>query len=215
MDLYEADSRLRQLQERYLHWREARSELRDCPGNEALPAWLADGCRALDPDAPLDDREALLERLEALGEALKHDLREARLDAWYQQGKMLRYSTVLLENRLDTLAVELEARGADKDERGERVRVLLRTQLEALRENLRQWERRRGARPMRCTPAELEPLIADPQHDADKEALEEVVAQAQAAAGPAGQARIRLSWDLVTGEVYSAEIDAGRAADAA
>ncbi len=212
MDLYEASRMLQEVQEKYLRWREARRELLEWPADEPVTGWLADECRVFDSAAPLESGTATAMRLAAMEPALKERLTGARRDAWYEQGKTLRFALVLLENRLCSVREELEGLAEADIPLTQRPMQLLETQMDSLRANLAEWESRRRRSTATCSLAELERMIADPYHAADKEHLERVAARAREADLPQAGISIRLEWESVSGEVLSAEIVAEDAA---
>ena len=206
MDLYEASRMLQEVQEKYLRWREALRELLEWPTDEPVTGWLADECRVFDSETPLESGTAMALRLAAMEPALKERLTGARRDAWYEQGKTLRFALVLLENRLSSVREELEGVAEAESPRTQRPLQLLETQMDSLRANLAEWESRRRRATATCSLEEMERMIADPHHAADKEHLERVAARARNADLPQAGICIRLEWESVTGEVLSAEI---------
>ena len=142
--------------------------------------------------------------LAELEASIKIRLREARLATWHEQGKMLRYALVLLQNRLDDVQADLAHE--DHDAAMEQTFALLQMQMDSLRMNIAQWEGRRDTATVVCNLEEIRRLVADPRHDADKEHLEWIISQAQAAELPEALVCIRLQWNTVSGEVLEAAV---------
>lgn len=210
MDLHEASQRLQITHRRYLDWRELAAALREAPAGEPLPAWLAAECRRLDAEAPVEDHAALAPYLEQQTTQIKRRLIAARVDNWQAQGRMLRYSLVVVENRVGAIRDELQRLGEPIDARMHALNQRLEAQIATLRGTIENWEAARELSQI-CSLDDLGGFILDPYHDADKEHLERIVARAREAELPPSQACIRLVWDGVTGEVRRAEIvpDAG------
>ncbi len=206
MDLYEATGAVRRATEQYRCWREVQRLLREEAADAPVSAELAEACRHLGMDAASENRTALAEWSAEWEAKIRGELVESRAEAWYQEGKTLRYSLIVVQNRFDALVAALREGGAPVDGKTREILSRLEAQLEALRSDLGQWERKRVTEVMVCSVEQIEGMIADPDHAADKEHLERIVLRAHEAQLPESLACIRLEWDGVTGEVRSAEI---------
>ena len=204
MNLYQAARHLQEAQEQYLRWREVRQELAEWPVDEPLAGWLFEDCRTLDPSLSSTDLFTVARQVTALESPIKTQLREARVASWYEQGKMLRYALVLLQNRLDSVQADLIDEGNDAALK--QTLALLQMQMDSLRMNIAQWERREDTATVVCSLEEIRRLVADPRHDADKEHLERIIDRAQAARLPESLVCIRLQWHTVSGEVLEAAV---------
>lgn len=206
MNLDDAARAVRTARELYLHWRGIREEVHASPLDVPISGRLAQECLHLDPDAPLDDRDVLEARLAGVGAASKRRLQATRRESWYQQGKMLRYALVLLQQRSEIVRDKLKAAGEDLEPDGERILSALGAQIDAIRANLQQWQQQRAAAQLFCSVDDVQALIDDPLHQADKEHLERIAARALAAGLPSTLLCIALEWDGVTGEVIEARV---------
>ena len=204
MDLHQASRELQLAHARYMRWREVGQELRDLPIDEALPGLLREECAILVPDAPLEDRGALAGALEALEESIKARLGAARRETWYHQGKALRYALILVENRLANMRTR-ESHGGTLS-KAEAIAAELTGQMQKLRGALASWDSGPARGAARCSPTDLERLIEDPYHDADKEDLERILGRWLAAARTADGRCVELEWDRLSGSVVDAQI---------
>ena len=203
MDLYEASRVLQLVHAQYLRWRETRAAVRALPSGSPLQGWLADECAALDQDASPPDQPAAQERLEFLGARIKERLRTARRDHWHQQGKLLRYGLIVVENRLEAIdahTAEVASTTVDRQLHE------LREQADTLRSILTGWESQRLHATHVCSADEIALFIADPYQEADKEHLERILERADASQLPHDLVCIHLTWDNITGDVLTAEI---------
>ncbi len=206
MDLYEATRAVRRATEQYRCWREVQRLLREEAADAPVSAELVEACRHLGMDAASENRTALAEWSAEWEAKIRGELVESRAEAWYQEGKTLRYSLIVVQNRFDALVGALRESGAPVDGKTREILSRLEAQLEALRSDLGQWERTRVTEVLVCSVEQIEGMIADPGHAADKEHLERIVLRAHEAQLAESLACIRLEWDGVTGEVSSAEI---------
>ena len=106
MDLYDAASSLQRAQDRYQCWREMRSAVTALPPGSAVPSWIRETATAIQAGAALQDRDQASIWIAASESQIRHDLRRARIEHWYQQGKALRYALILCRNRVERLATE-------------------------------------------------------------------------------------------------------------
>lgn len=106
MDLYDAASSLQRAQDRYQCWREMRSAVTALPPGSAVPFWIRETATAIQAGAALRDRDQARIWIAASAPQIRHDLRRARIEHWYQQGKALRYALILCRNRVERLATE-------------------------------------------------------------------------------------------------------------
>ena len=106
MDLYDAASSLQRAQDRYQCWREMRSAVTALPPGSAVPSWIRETATAIQAGAALQDRDQASIWIAASAPQIRHDLRRARIEHWYQQGKALRYALILCRNRVERLATE-------------------------------------------------------------------------------------------------------------
>lgn len=206
MNLDDAARAVQAARELYLHWREIREEVHTSPLDVPISGWLAQECLQLDADAPLADRDALEARLAGVGAAIRRRLQATRRESWYQQGKMLRYALVLLEQRAEIIRRKLQETGQTLGPDGERILDALGLQIDTIRGNLQQWQQQRVAARLFCSVDDVQALIDDPLHQADKEHLERIAARALDAGLPATLLCIALEWDGITGEVIEARV---------
>ena len=197
MDLEQANGRLTHAQQRYLRWRDVLQELREEPASSDLGGALAAECADL-----LEDEEDVatwrdaLSGLESMERVLKDELRSAREDAWYEQGKVLRYAMVVVENRIAVIEEEL---GESGDEQALRLLEGLRSQVGALGSAIASHDGTPPTSSLICSPAEIRTLIDNKQHIAEKEALEAILERAMDSELSETQPCIHLSWNAVTG----------------
>ena len=204
MDLQDVSTELRQTHEQYLRWRDVRQELAEADEEAPLSRYLSDVCKELEPEAPVEDREALRATIDALEDSIKERLAELRRKTWTLQGQALRYALVLVENRLAQM--ETETAESEEQESVPTTAADLAGQIDNLRTVLGRWDRGPVHGSALCSVQEIKALIELPQHDADKEDLEDVLVVAEAAQVPAELSCIRLEWDRITGAVVDARI---------
>lgn len=204
MDLELTATALREAEAHYQACRAALHAVRHEAARERITGVLASDCLRLVPDAPLRAPISVAEALLRATREARAQLHDARLDFWEAQGKMLRYTVVVVRNRAaryrDAAAEGWYAQAAELADS-------LMQQAEAVEEALTDWASRRRPVRQRCSPAALERILADPDHAADKEHLERILARAQAAHLPRDQDCIALQWDAVTGVVQRAAVE--------
>ena len=220
MDLYDAACSLQRAQERYLCWREMRAAVSALPAGADVPNWVRETALAIQAEADIQDSEQAGRWLTASESQVRDDLRRARVEHWYQQGKALRYALVLCRNRLERLAEQFgdalqapsglapESAPESPEETGEHPRALrvLREQVDVLGVEIAAWQARRRPRARVCSLRDLQRFLADPAHPTDKEALERVIRRAEAARLPAGVPCVRFRWDTISGRIERAEV---------
>lgn len=222
MDLYDAALALQRAQDHYLCWREMRDAVTALPGDAALPAWVSETLATIRPNAPLRDRDHASLWLAASESHIRGCLREARVEHWYQQGKALRYALILCRNRLELLAREVAApqppnASPTRDPAppsGPAALQLLREQVNVLDAEIAAWQARRHPVERVCSLRDLQTILADPKHPADKEQLESVIARTRAVRLPPTLPCVRLRWDAVSGQIDRAEVIAAEGLDA-
>ena len=170
--------------------------------------------------AELRDREQAGLWLAASESRIRLGLRDARVEHWYQQGKALRYALILCRNRLEGLAQQVAGSAAPPDPARESRETaatpsladapaaleLLREQVGVLGVEIAAWESRRRPVERVCSLRDLQAILADPRHPADKQQLESVVARATNVALPPSLPCVQLRWDAVSGQIDRAEV---------
>ena len=235
MDLYDAATSLQRAQDRYLCWREMRSAVTALPAGGPVPAWIRETAAAIQAGANLRNLDQAGLWIAASESEIRDDLRRARLEHWYQQGKALRYALILCRNRVDRLANDIGApsrlHGAPLHDTGltgpddpqdapaattppQTLRVL-REQVEILGGEIAAWRARRRPAERLCSLRDLQAILADPKHPAEKEPLEDIIVRAQTAGLPSALPCIRFRWDTVSGEIDRADVVAAEGPDEA
>ena len=120
---------------------------------------------------------------------------------------MLRYSLIMLQNRVQTLHADLD-RDARANEQAAAHRSLLQRledQVDTLRHTIEHWQDTRlVAEP--CSLAQIAAFVEDPYHEGDKEHLERILERGREAELPLDQVCIELVWDRVSGRIGSAKL---------
>lgn len=213
MNLYQASRRLQLVHERYLQWREVRAELRALSPDQRLSPVVEEQCHLLLSSTGPADRAGLLAAIDGLEGPLKGHLAAARRENWYQQGKMLRYALILVENRLASL--EAGADHAAGDQRALPIIEALTEQVRTLRAALGEWDTGPVPGRVHCSLAQIGQMIADPYHAADKEQLEAVMEQGRKIGLAPDRPGILLAWDPISGALSQARLPFDEAQQAA
>ena len=213
MNLGQTSRTLQLVHERYLQWREVRAELHGLPADERPSPVVEEQCEALFSTSIPGDRAGLLAAIDGLEASLKGRLAVARRENWYQQGKMLRYALVLVENRLASL--EAGSDHATGDQGVVPIIEALKEQVRTLRTALGEWDDGPRQDRVRCSLEQIGQMIADPYHAADKEQLEAVVEQGRQLELPAERRCIVLAWDPISGALTEARLPSSQAHKAA
>ena len=190
------------------------------PLGGAIPPRIRETAAAIQPGAALRNREQAGIWLAASESQIRDDLRHARIEHWYQQGKALRYALVLCRNRLQRLADHFAAapqrepaEGHEEPAGPPRTLRVLRDQVHLLGLEVTAWQARRRPAERICSLHDLQRFLADPQHAADKEQLDRIIGRAREAGLPPALACVRFRWDTVSGEVERAEVIATEGLD--
>jgi hypothetical protein len=204
MDLQDVSAELQRTQERYLRWRDVRQDLAEADAEAPLGQFLSDECLVLEPETPLADREALRAIIDALEDPIREELVQLRRETWTLQGRALRYALALVENR--PASIEAETIAAEERDSVAATAADLSGQIDNRRAGLGRWDRRLVHGSALCSVRDIEFPIGTPQHDADKENLEDVLVVAAAANVPSDESCIRLEWDRITDEMVDTRI---------
>ncbi len=215
VELYELTRNVESLRRRYLEWRALRDQVRIADGHGSVPAELLQACRDFDASvgggsasdalAPPPAVETLAADWDQIGDAVKTSLQDERERHWHQQGKMLRYSLIILGNRVAGLEASILEAPLGEAEADQFLLARLVSQRETLRTVIDGWEQARSASDV-CSLAQIQAFIDDPYHEADKEHLERIVERGRRSELPLSLSCILLVWDAVTGEIASAEL---------
>ncbi|PZC47618.1 MAG: hypothetical protein DK306_001089 [Chloroflexi bacterium] len=220
MDLYDAALALQRAQDHYLCWREMHDAVTALPSGGAVPPWVNETVASMHTDAELRDRDQAALWLAASESRIRLGLRDARVEHWYQQGKALRYALILCRNRLEGLARQVAGSAAPTDPAPEShdaaqtpdladapaALELLREQVGVLGVEIAAWESRRRPVERVCSLRDLQAILADPRHPADKQQLESVVARATSVSLPPSLPCVQLRWDAVSGQIDRADV---------
>lgn len=208
MELYQLTRNVESLRRRYLAWRSLRTQVRMAGGQPTVPADIVETCQEFDSsllEVCPQGLEVLAAELDEAGTAVKLSLRDLRERHWHQQGKMLRYSLVVLGNRVEGLEASILEAALGEADRDQFLLLRLQNQRETLRTVIEGWEQARGASDI-CSLTQIQAFIDDPYHEADKEHLERIVERGFRSELPSSMSCILLVWDGVTGEIASAEL---------
>ncbi len=200
------------LRRRYLDLRGLRADFREFSAAEPLstaplPSWLIAGCLRFDATAPTAGRDALESFLERETEALPQRLGDERESRWDHQGRMLRYSLIMLQNRVRTLRADLD-REESASEQGASHRALLQRledQVDSLRRTIEHWQDGRRVR-QSCSLAQIAAFVEDPHHPGDKEHLDRILQRGHEARLTPDHVCIELAWDRISGRIESATL---------
>ena len=212
VDIPDLTQSVEALRRRYLDLRGLRTELSEFNAAEPLPtaplpSWLVASCLRFDPNAPTPDREALEAFLQQEAETLVEQLSNERESQWEQQGRMLRYSLIMLQNRVQTLQADLDREGSANDQAAAHRGLLqrLEDQVDTLRRTIEHWQDARLVTEA-CSLAQIAAFVEDPYHEGDKEHLGRILERGGQAKLPLDQVCIELVWDRVSGRVKSAKL---------
>jgi hypothetical protein len=186
-----------------------RSAVTAMPEGSAVPAWIRETASTIQTGAALRNRDQAGVWIAASASQVRGDLRRARVEHWYQQGKALCHALILCRYRVEHLDIDApptdHARHVpDPTAPPERSLRLLQEQVQTLGVESAAWQARRRPIERLCSLNDLQAFLADPAHAADKEPLEGIIARAQTVGLPDGLPCIRLRWDTVSGDIEHA-----------
>ena len=175
------------------------------PVSTAPPAsWLVASCLRFDSTAPTLNRHALEVFLPQEVEALVEQLGDECESHWEHQGRMLRYTLIMLQNRVQTLRADLD-REEDASHQTTDHRALLQRleeQVESLRHTTEHWQDGRLVR-QPCSLAQIAAFVTDPYNPGDKEPLNRILQRGNEARLTPDQVCIELAWDRISGRIGS------------
>jgi hypothetical protein len=200
------------IRRRYLSLRGLRADLDEFSTAERLPtaplpSWLVASCLRFDTTAPTSNRPALEAFLQQQAGALVEQLSDERESHWDHQGRMLRYTLIMLQNRVQTLRADLERAEHPSDRATDPGALLqrLEDQVDSLRRTIEHWQDGRLVR-QPCSLAQIAAFVEDPHHPGDKEHLDRILQRGDEARLTWDQVCIELAWDRISGRIESAAL---------
>ncbi len=197
---------------RYLDLRVLRADLAEFIASSPvatapLPSWLIASCLRFDSTAPTLNRQPVELFLQQESAALVEQLGDERESHWEHQGRMLRYTLIMLQDRVRTLRADLD-REEDASHQATNHRALLQRleqQVDSLRRTSGHWQDGRLVR-QPCSLAQIAAFVAGPYHPGNKEHLDRILQLGDEARLTPDQVCIELAWDRISGRIESATL---------